>query len=316
MLPKEFFAYIAVPASYNRLKSNSEENMENTSRYAERPERSEYRSRYSLADDVAVKPKTKSDYLIRLIILQAVLCFAVVGGVLIVSKVSPSAGTRMKSDYERIMSDDMSISQIFGSLKNTAKEVFLPVSFPETEVTAKIVLDSKEPALTAADETVAVGEIVASGGGDIASESGVKGVSFAEYTVSAPATLPLDNLRLTSPFGYRTNPVSGEYGFHTGIDLAAPEGTPVAAAYAGRVTESGESDVWGKYVLVEHSDGFETYYCHLNDIYAPEGTIVRNGETLGVVGSTGWSTGPHLHFEVRIDGVRVDPAALILQDEN
>lgn len=290
--------------------------MENTSRYAERPERSEYRSRYSIADDVSVKPKSKSDYLIRLVILQSFLCLVVVGGVLIVSKVSPSASARMKSDYEKIMSNDMSISQIFGSLKNTAKEVFLPVSFPESEVTAQIVLDSKEPALTAADETVAVGEIVASGGGDIASEQGVKGVSFAKYTVSAPATLPLESLRLTSPFGYRTNPVSGEYGFHTGIDLAAPEGTPVAAAYAGKVTKSGESDVWGKYVLVEHSDGFETYYCHLNDIYAPEGTVVRNGETLGVVGSTGWSTGPHLHFEVRIDGVRVDPAPLVLGDEN
>lgn len=292
--------------------------MENTSRYAERLERSEYRSRHSDSDEISVKPKskTKSDYLIRLIVLQSVLCLVAVGGVLTVSKLSPSAGARMKSDYERIMSNDMSISQIFGSLKNTAKEVFLPVSFPESEVTAKIVLDSREPALTAADETVAVGEIVASGGGDVASENGVKGVSFAEYTVSAPATLPLDELRLTSPFGYRTNPVSGEYGFHTGIDLAAPEGTPVAAAYAGKVTESGESDVWGKYVLVEHSDGFETYYCHLNDIYAPEGTVVRNGETLGVVGSTGWSTGPHLHFEVRIDGVRVDPAALILTDEN
>jgi murein DD-endopeptidase MepM/ murein hydrolase activator NlpD len=290
--------------------------MENTSRYIERPERSEYRSRYSFADEVSPKPKAKPDYLIRLIIIQFVLCLIVVGGVLIASKVSPSASAKMKSDYERIMSKDMSISQIFGSLKNTAKEVFLPVSFPESEVTAQIILESKEPALTAADETVAVGEVVGSGGGDIASEQGIKGVSFAEYAVSAPATLPLDSLRMTSPFGYRTNPVSGKYGFHTGIDLAAPEGTPVAAAYAGKVVRSGESDVWGKYVLIEHSDGFETYYCHLNEIYASEGTVIRNGETLGVVGSTGWSTGPHLHFEVRIDGVRVDPEPLIFTDEN
>ncbi len=290
--------------------------MENTSRYADRPERSEYRSRYSAVDDISAKPKSKSDYLIRLIALQFFLCLVVVGGLLIVSKVSPSASAKMKSDYERIMSKDMSISQIFGGLKNTAKEVFLPVSFPESEVTAKIILESKEPVVTVADETVAIGEIVGTGGSDIASEQGIKGVSFAKYTVSAPATLPLENLRLTSPFGYRTNPVSGEYGFHTGIDLAAPEGTPVAAAYGGKVTKSGESDVWGKYVLIEHSDGFETYYCHLKDIYASEGTVLRNGETLGVVGSTGWSTGPHLHFEVRIDGVRVDPAPLVFADEN
>ena len=182
-------------------------------------------------------------------------------------------------------------------------------------VTAKITVDSVSAADCDADNVIAVGKITGSGGEDIESEQAIKGTSVASYTVSAPVTVPVSG-RLTSPFGYRTNPVSGKYGFHTGIDLAAAEGTPVAAAYGGVVTDSGESDVWGRYVLIEHSDGFETYYCHLSEIYAPEGTVLRKGETLGLVGSTGWSTGPHLHFEVRIDGVRVDPEPLIYSDEN
>ena len=150
----------------------------------------------------------------------------------------------------------------------------------------------------------AVGKITALGGDDFGSEQAIKGTTFASYTVSAPVAVPVSG-RLTSPFGYRTNPVSGNYGFHTGIDIAAPEGTPVAAAYAGRVTSVGEDDVWGKFVLIEHSDGFETYYCHLSEIYVSEGTVLRKSETLGLVGSTGWSTGPHLHFEIINNGTKI-----------
>lgn len=182
-------------------------------------------------------------------------------------------------------------------------------------VTAKITVEPVKAANCSLSNAVAVGKITASDSETSGSEKAIKGATFASYTVSAPATVPV-NGRLTSPFGYRTNPVSGNYGFHTGIDLAAPEGTPVAAAYGGSVTDSGENDVWGKYVLIKHSDGFETYYCHLNEIYADEGTVLKKGETLGLVGSTGWSTGPHLHFEVRIDGVRVDPEPLVFGNEN
>lgn len=296
--------------------------MDNAFKFPERTEREEYRSRFGFSEEKqskSRKPKTKTDYLIRLILLQCVLTLVVAGGVLIVSKLSPSASEKMKNDYNRIMANDMSIAQIFGSIKNTAQEAFAPVEFSEQgvgEVTAKITVDSHMPENEAAEETVASGEIIGTGGEDIGSEQAASGTSFAPYTVSAPATIPVRNARLTSPFGYRVNPVSGNYGFHTGIDLAAPEGTPVAAAFGGTVVKSGESDVWGKYALLRHSEEFETYYCHLSEIYAEEGAVLRSGETLGLVGSTGWSTGPHLHFEVRIDGIRVDPEPLLYPDEN
>lgn len=294
----------------------------------QRTERDEYRSRFRFTDEdeprkkVAAKPKTKTDYLIRLVLLQCVLCILIVSGVFIASKISPASFERMREDYGRIMDHDMSAGEFIDDLKNAADFVFVPSdavqassgnAVEEAEVKKDVSVESFEVTSDETGETVAVGEIVqdGSGGGDIEEKEAAKGTSFAPYYVSVDPVMPVENARITSRFGYRTNPVSGNYGFHTGLDLAAAEGTPVSAAFYGKVTETGSSDVWGNYVLMEHSDGFHTYYCHLSEIYVQEGAIIRQGETIGLVGSTGWSTGPHLHFEVRINGVRVDPEALL-----
>ena len=293
---------------------------------SQRTERDEYRSRFRFTDEDAPKrkksqkssPKTKTDYLVRLILLQCVLTAVIVSGVFLVSKVSPDAYEKMRSDYRKIMQNDMSASEMIEQLRYTAEYVFNPSASAlsgnvATESSADIIkIDSFEVTSDETGENVAVGEIInGSGGGDIESKEAVKGTSFAPYYVSVEPVLPVKNARITSRFGYRTNPVSGNYGFHTGIDLAAAEGTPIAASFYGRVAEKGESDVWGKYVLMEHSDGLATYYCHLSEIYVEENAVIRQGETIGLVGSTGWSTGPHLHFEIRINGVRVDPEKLL-----
>ncbi len=295
---------------------------------SQRTERDEYRSRFKFADEDISKrgkkqtPKTKTDYLIRLILLQSVLCVLVVSGVFLVSKISPDAYAKMKADYSRIMQRDMSVAEMAKELKGVAEFVFLPsesaasdnisVATP-SDVENNYTLDTFEVTSDETGERVAVGEIISdgSGGGDMESREAVKGTSFAPYHVSVSPVLPVENARITSRFGYRTNPVSGNYGFHTGLDLAAAEGTPVSAVFYGRIIETGESDVWGKYVLMEHSEKLRTYYCHLSEIYVQEDAIIRQGETVGLVGSTGWSTGPHLHFEVRINGVRVNPEPLL-----
>ncbi len=296
---------------------------------SQRTERDEYRSRFKFTDEDAPKrkkpqksaPKSKTDYLVRLILLQCMLSAVIVSAVFLVSKVSPAAYASMREDYLKIMQKDMSAGEMLEQLKDTADYVFKPSESVEaafsgnvaTESSAnEITLDSFDVTSDETGETVAVGEIInGSGGGDIESKEAVKGTSFAPYYVSVDPVLPVENARITSRFGYRTNPVSGNYGFHTGLDLAAEEGTPVSAAFYGRVAQTGESDVWGKYVLMEHSDGFATYYCHLSEIYVEENAVIRQGETIGLVGSTGWSTGPHLHFEIRINGVRVDPEKLL-----
>lgn len=285
-----------------------------------REERDEYRSRFKFTDEDVpakksrpTKEKTRTDYLIRLILLQTVLSIAVVSGVFLISKISPNYFEKIKGDYGRIMSRNMSVNEIAQGIKNAAEYVFKPVKITEKAEETTVSVTSYEVTSDETGETIAVGEITenGSGGSDIELKPAAEGTSFSPYYVSVTPVAPLENARVTSKFGYRTHPVTGNYGFHTGLDLAAPEGTPIKASFYGRVAETGSSDAWGNYVLMEHSDGFATYYCHMSEIYVDEGAVIRQGETIGLVGSTGWSTGPHLHFEVRINGIRVDPEKLL-----
>lgn len=131
------------------------------------------------------------------------------------------------------------------------------------------------------------------------------GMMAALPVLSAAARQPVLG-ELTSPFGYREHPITGQRDFHTGADLAAPEGTPIGAAYPGEVVEVGESEVYGNYVTLFHG-GFATRYCHCAAITVREGMKLRQGETVALVGSTGMSTGPHLHFELVIQGKNADP---------
>lgn len=285
-----------------------------------RVERDEYRSKFRFADnDISArkntKPKTKTDYLIRLILLQCVLCALIISGVFVASKISPPTFEKIRNDYYEIAKKDMSAGEIVEQIKDAAEFVFTPNdNLPA--LSENVSVESYEVISDETGESVAVGEIAdGSGGGDIEGKTAAEGTSFAPYFVSVAPVLPVKNGRITSEFGYRTNPVSGKYGFHTGLDLAAAEGTPVSASFYGKVVETGESDVWGMYVLLEHSDGLHTYYCHLSEIYVSEDAVIRQGETVGLVGSTGWSTGPHLHFEIRINGVRVNPETILYPDE-
>ncbi len=113
-----------------------------------------------------------------------------------------------------------------------------------------------------------------------------------------PLRLPVPG-RITSPFGPRRHPVTGRHRQHQGLDLAAPEGTPVHAARAGVVVFSGRRGDYGNLVVVEHADGSSTYYGHCRDLLVSPGERVDADQVLATVGSTGLSTGPHLHFELR-----------------
>lgn len=117
--------------------------------------------------------------------------------------------------------------------------------------------------------------------------------------------LPVEG-RLSSPFGWRNVSVNGNR-YHGGVDLAAPHGTTVRAARSGTVVRAGWWGTYGNAVVLDHGDGTETRYAHLSAVSVRVGQPVRQGDELGRVGSTGASTGPHLHFEVRFDGRAVDP---------
>lgn len=146
--------------------------------------------------------------------------------------------------------------------------------------------------------------------GDFANLPAPEGSTFAEVAVTGQAAVPVSG-RITSAFGYRLHPVTEESDFHTGMDIAAAEGTSILAALPGTVTEIGENDIYGHYILVKHAEGLDTFYAHCSEILAPEGAVVRRGERLAKVGETGVATGPHLHFSVLVDGQNTDPYWLL-----
>jgi murein DD-endopeptidase MepM/ murein hydrolase activator NlpD len=136
--------------------------------------------------------------------------------------------------------------------------------------------------------------------------AGIVGDSGAAGIFSWPVTGTI-----TSPFGWRSNPFGGAPEFHPGLDIAAPTGTTVTAAAAGTVIVAQWYGGYGNYILIDHGGGYSTGYGHLSAIYVSDGQSVARGQAIGAVGSTGQSTGPHLHFEVRIAGKPVDPAPRI-----
>lgn len=112
---------------------------------------------------------------------------------------------------------------------------------------------------------------------------------------------------VTSGFGERKNPLGLGDDFHPGLDIAADEGSPIAAAAAGRVISAGPDGGYGNLIVIDNGNGVTTRYGHCSRIYARVGETVAAGQSIGAVGSTGHSTGPHLHFEVRIGTTPVDP---------
>jgi len=127
-----------------------------------------------------------------------------------------------------------------------------------------------------------------------------------------PDIWPVDNGWISSEFGRRKNPVTGEWGdYHPGMDIAAPYGEAVYAGASGRVTHAGWFSGYGKYIEIEHDYGYSTAYGHLSVIGVNVGTYVTKGQLIGRVGSTGYSTGPHLHYEIILWGEQINPRRMI-----
>jgi murein DD-endopeptidase MepM/ murein hydrolase activator NlpD len=126
-----------------------------------------------------------------------------------------------------------------------------------------------------------------------------------------PTLAPITDGWFSSNFGYRIDPFTGLQAFHEGIDFPADAGTPVVAAASGKVVESGWHPQYGKILVIDHGNGLASRYAHLSEISVGEGDLVVRGQRVAVVGSTGRSTGPHLHFEVRLNGVPQNPARFL-----
>jgi murein DD-endopeptidase MepM/ murein hydrolase activator NlpD len=136
-------------------------------------------------------------------------------------------------------------------------------------------------------------------------------VSLVPYKLSTKPILPVEG-NITSAFGYRLNPITKKESFHTGIDIASPKSTPIKAALAGTVKEAGKSTAYGNYILLIHDNGILTFYGHCDKLLKKQGDKVKAGDIIALVGSTGISTGYHLHFEIRINNKYVNPQLALL----
>ena len=136
----------------------------------------------------------------------------------------------------------------------------------------------------------------------------------AGHAGARPSFSPLTRATLTSRFGYRNHPILGGRRLHAGIDLSAPEGTPVYATAKGVVTGAGWQGGYGLLIELAHADQLQTRYGHLSRLAVSAGQRVEPGQLIGYVGSTGRSTGPHLHYEVHKSGIPVNPAYYYYKD--
>lgn len=256
------------------------------------------------------KEKQK-DYYVSVTVCQILLCALLLGILALVLKGSGS--DTVKNQLNDIMTskieyEDVSaaVSEYIGNASSWA--VFGDnISYSETTKAEEAQPSEKEETVSAETTDETTSEEVPMGGRDVKAYEAKTNTSFAPYKVTAKILNPIESGRYTSLFGYRTNPITGEFTFHTGLDIAAPKGSAIRAAWNGTVTKVGEDSQAGKYIFLEHNDGFVTFYCHCSEIVAVKGAVIRQGETIAFVGSTGWSTGPHLHFEIRKDNIRLNP---------
>ncbi len=294
------------------------------------------------------KKKEKGDWFLTVSLVQMLFCAFFCLIVIVCAKTNAKARESLREDFSALMqwnvqSQDVQavaalVREYFTSSNETAP-VFGGFTFnvddpaettttqpPETttETTTEATTapakkakktQKKEP--TTAETTAKKDKTADSdgaGGEDVTALSAKENTSFSPTAATVPIVRPVRGGRYSSKFGYRTNPITHVYSFHTGLDIAVSQGTKIHAAYHGQVRAVGEDERSGKYIILRHDDGMETFYCHCSRIDAAEGDTVDAGDVIARVGSTGWSTGPHLHFEVRKNGERLDPLQFLEDD--
>ncbi len=219
--------------------------------------------------------KTKQPYFMtQVVVIQLVLSLLITGVLFLVCRTDSNLSQNIKSFYNEICKTDIAVSKILGSLKNVVIETFSPSieeSTGETETT-----------------------------------TGEK-VNFSPVFLTVNLENPIKNGDITSKFGYRTSPITNEYSLHKGLDIASPKNTKIYSAYSGVVEKAKYHEINGNYVAIRHSENLKTTYNHCEKLLVKEGDLVKKGDIIALVGDTGYATGNHLHFEVLVNGVYVNP---------
>lgn len=268
--------------------------------------------------------RKEKDYYFPVIVSQLVCCAVLVG--LFFFARGTDAWPLLSERYSSLLQEDFITAEFSGVVSNI-KEYFIEGN-SSFAVNGNRVEPYSQSEISQESDTPEEAEATAEAESEAVTDSSVQGGSPAVQTISlrvndsaVPLRLeykkqsnmasPLTDGVYTSYFGERTDPIEGDEDYHKGIDIAADEGEPIMAVFDGVVASVGEDERSGKYVFLEHGKGVVTLYCHCSEITVKEDEKVKQGDVIALVGSTGYSTGPHLHFEVRMNGESVDPLPLL-----
>ncbi len=269
--------------------------------------------------------KNKKDFVVRAILFQSLFCILLFGLLFFLKQSNSQLFKTIESEFSHKLSENITKNEAESVFKTITDKIKTPTSdsaktkkTDTNNTSEKALTDNNNPENILENETEFVpfdepsldATVEATGGNDIkiASRDEIpENVSLNSYTLTKKMINPVINGKITSEFGSRIHPISNELTFHAGIDIAADMGTPIYAAFDGKVLLA-DYDKWnGNYMKIKHENGLMTVYCHCDSLNVKKGENIRAGEVIGYVGSTGSSTGPHLHFELRIDNVSFNP---------
>lgn len=245
------------------------------------------------------KSEHKEKYM-SIMITQTVVAFVLIALMLISIKTGGKFADMMSDGYNEFMSEELSAE-------------FFSEAFVRIDEFADVFAQSSENVNAETESAAEDSTWLSAGGKDLefTSLDALEGICFENIDVGFEMAEPLGNYMISSPFGYRIGPISGEPGIHTGLDMAADYGTEIFAAADGIVVDAAWDDSYGNYIKIQHINNTVTIYAHCSSLVADEGDNVRTGDVIAKVGSTGDSTGNHLHFEVRKDNIRISPEFLL-----
>ena len=264
--------------------------------------------------------KNQKDYLAKTLLLQFFICLILFGLIFCLKNSRFSLFTELEGTFSERLEKNLRFEEV--------RSVFATIINPQPENEAENEAEneeidedgttSSETEYEPFEEPSLSAEIIASGGKDIKvnSKSDIpENVSINDYKLSHKMILPLEG-KTTSAFGVRTHPISGDLRFHAGIDIAAEKGVNIYSAFDGIVEEAGYDQWNGNFLKIRHDNDIMTVYCHCEKLNVKEGQNIRAGEVIATVGSTGSSTGPHLHFELRINNISYNPQKALKEAKN
>ena len=245
-----------------------------------------------------IKIPKRIDGKFYIVVLQSMMCLIILAVVLVIKTFFTDLYKETKNFYIQNIEDTTKIEQITEP-ENQNENI-------SSNPTLSAQATNSKP-----EETV----VETAAGGPYNSDS----INFNEIRknlITNKFLVPLDDYTLTSSYGYRKDPFTNEYAFHKGLDMAANMGDEIKASLSGTVVIATKDESYGNYIVIEHSNSLKTLYAHSSELLVKQGDTVITGQTIAKIGSTGRSTGPHLHFEVILNDEKVNPLEYIDINEN